>query len=87
MALFQQLVGAICLCHQPEHPHRALFRALDGKTSGPATFTGPIGKCIAGTDAYTTSDLCFICTTTSTKTQTTYRTPLASSSDGCARDM
>ena len=53
MALFEQLVGlplgrVIFLCHQAQLPYRAPFHALDSKTSGPATCTGPIGNCIAG---------------------------------------
>ena len=34
----------VCLLHGNELPLRALFTFYDGKTSGPASFTGPIGK-------------------------------------------
>lgn len=34
----------ICLLHGNELPLRHLFEKLDGKTSGPNSFTGPIGK-------------------------------------------
>lgn len=34
----------ICLLHFNELPFRHLFQSLDGKTSGPGAFTGPIGK-------------------------------------------
>ena len=52
MANFEELVGrplgrVICLCHQAELPYRTLFHLLDGGTTGPSTFSGPIGKCIA----------------------------------------
>ena len=34
----------ICMLHANELPLRHLFSNLDGKTSGPRCFTGPIGK-------------------------------------------
>ena len=34
----------ICLLHTNELPLRHLFRHLDGETTGPTTFQGPIGK-------------------------------------------
>lgn len=34
----------ICMLHANELPLRHLFSSLDGKTSGPRCFTGPIGK-------------------------------------------
>jgi hypothetical protein len=34
----------ICMLHANELPLRHLFNSLDGKTSGPRSFTGPIGK-------------------------------------------
>lgn len=34
----------ICLIHFNELPLRAIFTTLDGTTTGPNTFTGPIGK-------------------------------------------
>ena len=34
----------ICMLHANELPIRHLFSNLDGKTSGPRCFTGPIGK-------------------------------------------
>ena len=53
MACFERLLGRplqrlVCLCHHAELPFRALFQHLDGKTSGPSTFSGPIGREIAG---------------------------------------
>ena len=53
MTHFEALLGralgrVVCLCHQAELPYRALFYHLDGKTTGPTTFSGPIGKKIAG---------------------------------------
>ena len=52
MAQFESLLGrplgrVVCLCHQVELPYRALFQSVDGKTTGPTTFSGPIGKSIA----------------------------------------
>ena len=34
----------VCMLHSNELPLRHLFNSLDGKTSGPRSFTGPIGK-------------------------------------------
>lgn len=34
----------VCLLHMNELPFRHLFQHMDGKTSGPQTFAGPIGK-------------------------------------------
>ncbi|XP_043197408.1 uncharacterized protein LOC122388524 [Amphibalanus amphitrite] len=53
MACFERLLGRplqrlVCLCHHAELPFRALFQHLDGKTTGPSTFSGPIGRQIAG---------------------------------------
>lgn len=36
----------MCLLHSNELPLRRLFQELDGTTSGPSTFNGPIGKLI-----------------------------------------
>lgn len=52
MACFERLLGRplqrlVCLCHQAELPFRALFQHLDGKTSGPSTFSGPLGREVA----------------------------------------
>ena len=49
LAYLEKLLGhavhwEVCLLHGNELPLRALFRFHDGKTSGPASFTGPIGK-------------------------------------------
>ena len=38
----------MCLLHANELPLRHVFATLDGSTSGPNTFTGPIGKCLHG---------------------------------------
>lgn len=37
----------ICLLHANELPFRHLFRKLDGRTTGPRAFKGPIGKALA----------------------------------------
>ena len=34
----------VCMLHSNELPLRHLFNSLNGKTSGPRSFTGPIGK-------------------------------------------
>ena len=34
----------ICLLHGNELPFRALFAHYDGKTAGPSSFKGPLGK-------------------------------------------
>ena len=34
----------VCMLYSNDLPLRHLFNALDGKTSGPRSFTGPIGK-------------------------------------------
>ena len=34
----------ICLFHMLELLFRALFEVIDGKASGPDSYTGPIGK-------------------------------------------
>lgn len=38
----------ICLLHFNELPYRHLFEHLDGTTTGPASFSGPIGKRLPG---------------------------------------
>ena len=38
----------MCLLHTNELPLRHVFGALDGSTSGPDTFVGPIGKILHG---------------------------------------
>lgn len=38
----------VCLLHMNELPLRALFKRLDGETSGPKAFKGQIGKQLAG---------------------------------------
>ena len=53
MAELEQLLGrplsrVVCLNHHAELPYRSLFRALDGQTTGPFSFSGPIGKLIDG---------------------------------------
>lgn len=42
------LQWAICLLHFNELPFRHLFLHLDGDTTGPKSFSGPIGKKLAG---------------------------------------
>ena len=36
----------VCLLHANELPLRHLIQNIDGQTSGPRSFTGPIGKCL-----------------------------------------
>ena len=53
MAQLEKLLGrplsrAICLLHQAELPYRALFKRLDGQTTGPRSFSGPIGRLLSG---------------------------------------
>ena len=53
MAHLERLLGrplsrVVCLNHQSELPYRALFRKLDGETTGPSSFSGPIGRMLAG---------------------------------------
>ena len=42
--LERPLQRIVCLLHTNELPLRKLFRKLDGETTGPTTFRGPIGK-------------------------------------------
>jgi hypothetical protein len=44
LRLNRPLQRIVCLLHTNELPLRKLFRHQDGETSGPTTFTGPIGK-------------------------------------------
>ena len=46
--LHRPLQWVVCLLHTNELPLRHVFAALDGATSGPDTFAGPIGKKILG---------------------------------------
>jgi len=46
--LHRPLQWILCLLHANELPLRHVFAALNGSTSGPNTFTGPIGKCLHG---------------------------------------
>lgn len=46
--LGRPLTRVVCLCHHLELPYRKLFVHLDGKTTGPGTFEGPIGKQLRG---------------------------------------
>ena len=46
--LNKPLQWAICLLHTNELPLRHVFTMLDGTTSSPITFAGPIGKCLTG---------------------------------------
>ena len=39
---------SICLLHCNELPFRHVFQALDGKTSSPDSFSGPVGKSLKG---------------------------------------
>lgn len=45
--LKKPLQWAICLLHFNELPFRHLFEHLDGKTTGPNSFSGPIGKSLS----------------------------------------
>ena len=44
MALKRPLQWLICQLHLNELPFREVFKHLDGRTSGPTAFTGPIGR-------------------------------------------
>ena len=46
--LNRPLTRVVCLCHHLELPYRKLFCHLDGKTTGPGTFQGPIGRVLQG---------------------------------------
>jgi len=46
--LHRPLQRIVCLLHANELPLRHVFSILDDSTSGPNTFTGPIGKCLHG---------------------------------------
>ena len=46
--LHRPLQWVVCLLHTNELPLRHVFATLDGATSGPDTFAGPIGKKIQG---------------------------------------
>ena len=46
--LHRPLQLVVCLLHTNELPLRHVFATLDGATSGPDTFAGPIGKKIQG---------------------------------------
>ena len=46
--LGRRLTRVVCLNHQAELPYRALFKKLDGGTTGPFSFAGPIGRMLAG---------------------------------------
>ena len=48
LKLERNLHWLVSLLHFNELPLRALFYHLDGTTSGPKSFTGPIGKLVAG---------------------------------------
>ena len=53
MARFEVIPGrpltrVVCLSHQAELPYRGLFRALDGQTTCPSSFSGRIGQMLAG---------------------------------------
>ena len=46
--LGRELQWAVCLLHTIELPLRHIFEYFDGKTSGPISFSGPIGKLLKG---------------------------------------
>ncbi|CAG4960190.1 unnamed protein product [Parnassius apollo] len=46
--LHRPLQWLVCLLHTNELPLRHLFEHLDGKTTGPRSFTGVIGKALKG---------------------------------------
>ena len=63
MAHLEQQLGRpcqriVCLLHHCELPFRKLFEALDGQTSGPNSFCGPIGQ-MASTNVWEMSPLSF----------------------------
>ena len=47
--LNRPLQWSICLLHMNELPLRHVFTALDGRTHGPGSFNGPIGKQVCST--------------------------------------
>ena len=55
IARVEQVLGRpvqwlVCQLHANEIPLRHLIMALDGKSTGPSSFTGPIGKALSGCD-------------------------------------
>ena len=48
--LKRTLQWCICLLHMNELPLRALVKSLDGDTTGPKSFTGPLGKLLMQAD-------------------------------------
>ena len=63
IAYLEKLLGhpvhwEICLLHGNELPLRALFGHFDGKTSGPNSFKGPLGKSLEG-DLTQPNTVCF----------------------------
>lgn len=48
--LNRPLLWSICQLHTNELPLRHLIIKLDGETSGPCGFTGPVGKCLSNAE-------------------------------------
>ena len=46
--LDRPLTRVVCLNHQAELPFRAVFKKLDGQTTGQSSFSGPIGQMPSG---------------------------------------
>lgn len=58
--LERPLQWCICMLHANELPLRHLFMTLDGCTTGPKEYSGPIGKQLAGCENTTTVDFCAV---------------------------
>jgi len=58
--LERPLQWCICMLHANELPLRHLFLTLDGCTSGPREYSGPIGKQLAGCENQTTLSFCTV---------------------------
>ena len=48
ITLCQSCQHVVTLLHHVELPFRKLFESLDGTTSGPKSFSGPVGKMASG---------------------------------------
>lgn len=58
--LKRPLQWCICMLHANELPLRHLFMTLDGCTSGPREYSGPIGKQLAGCENRTAVTFCAV---------------------------
>lgn len=58
--LKRPLQWCVCLLHANELPLRHLFSTLDGPTSGPKEYSGPIGKQLVGCETKTPVSFCAV---------------------------